>query len=190
MNGDTICIYDGEEKYEREFFESLTPSYKRGYCDWVGDAKQQGGHSMSIVKADHSNLIEWTNLALMLFPESNFEKELDFHDSVLISEKEVGLLYQKDNKFVGFMNLSIRTDYVNGTETSPVAFVEAIFILPDYRKQGIATEFIAYAENFARQNHCKQLASDCFIDNTSSEQFHKSCGFIEKERVICFAKDV
>ena len=25
----------------REFFESLTPGYKKGYCDWVGGAKQE-----------------------------------------------------------------------------------------------------------------------------------------------------
>ena len=25
----------------REFFEGLTKGYKRGYCDWVGGAKQQ-----------------------------------------------------------------------------------------------------------------------------------------------------
>ena len=143
-----------------------------------------------IVKADESHLNVWTNLALMLFPESNFEEELGFHKSILRSKKEIGLLYEKDHKFVGFMNLSIRTDYVNGTDTSPVAFVEAIYVLPENRKQGIARAFIAYAENFARQNGCQQLASDCFIDNTSSEQFHKSCGFIEKERVICFAKNV
>ena len=24
----------------KEFFESLTDGYKRGYCDWVGGAKQ------------------------------------------------------------------------------------------------------------------------------------------------------
>jgi len=145
---------------------------------------------MNIIKADNTSLIEWTNLALMLFPESNFEEELNFHKQVLVSEKEVGLLYQKDDKFVGFMNLSIRNDYVNGTDSSPVAFVEAIFILPEYRKQGIAREFIKYAEDFARQNNCKQLASDCLLENNLSEHFHKSCGFVEKERVICFAKSV
>ena len=25
----------------REFFESLTDGYKRGYCDWVGGAKKE-----------------------------------------------------------------------------------------------------------------------------------------------------
>ena len=84
----------------------------------------------------------------------------------------------------------MRNDYVNGTGTSPVAFVEAIYILPGYRGQGIGKELIQYAEEYAKQRDITQLASDCFTDNIASEKFHKSCGFIEKERVICFEKDV
>lgn len=30
-----------EEPGARAFFESLTDGYKRGYCDWVGGAKQE-----------------------------------------------------------------------------------------------------------------------------------------------------
>lgn len=30
-----------KDKKAREFFESLAKSYKRGYCDWVGSAKQE-----------------------------------------------------------------------------------------------------------------------------------------------------
>jgi len=29
------------EPEAKAFFESLTDGYKRGYCDWVGGAKQQ-----------------------------------------------------------------------------------------------------------------------------------------------------
>ncbi|MCL2588163.1 MAG: YdeI/OmpD-associated family protein [Oscillospiraceae bacterium] len=29
------------EPEAKEFFESLTEGYKRGYCDWVGGAKQE-----------------------------------------------------------------------------------------------------------------------------------------------------
>ena len=35
----------------REFFESLTPGYKRGYCDWVGGAKQQATRETRASKA-------------------------------------------------------------------------------------------------------------------------------------------
>ena len=145
---------------------------------------------MSIVNADWNNLKEWTNLALLLFPNSSFEEELNLHQKILASDNEMGLLYRRDGQYVGFMNLSIRRDYVNGTDTSPVVFVEALYVLPAYQRQGIGREFIEYAEQYAAQKGITQIASDCFIDNLASEHFHKSCGFIEKERVICFAKDV
>ena len=145
---------------------------------------------MGIVRADRDSLEAWTHLALLLFPESSFEEELQFHKSILISEKEIGLLYQIENEYVGFMNLSIRSDYVNGTDTSPVVFLEAIYVLPQYRGQGIGKAFIEHAETFAKERGITQLASDCFIDNRASEGFHKGCGFVEKERVICFVKDV
>ena len=145
---------------------------------------------MSIIRATEQHLIEWTNLATLLFPDSPFEEELQFHKDVLASEKEMGLLYQIDGKIVGFMNMSVRNDYVNGTNTSPVVFIEAIYVLPEYRKRGIGNKFITYAERYAKQKGIKQLASDCFTDNTLSENFHKGCGFEEKERVICFVKDI
>ena len=145
---------------------------------------------MGIVSADAGNLKEWANLALLLFPESSFDEEFELHKKILTSENEAGLLYQKDGQYVGFMNLSIRNDYVNGTDASPVVFVEAIYVLPDYRHQGIGKEFIKYAEEYAKQKKITQLASDCYVDNRLSESFHKGCGFIEKERVICFVKNV
>jgi uncharacterized protein YdeI (YjbR/CyaY-like superfamily) len=30
-----------KEEEARAFFETLSKSYKRGYCDWVGSAKQE-----------------------------------------------------------------------------------------------------------------------------------------------------
>ena len=35
----------------REFFESLSDGYKRGYCDWVGGAKQQATRETRAGKA-------------------------------------------------------------------------------------------------------------------------------------------
>jgi len=145
---------------------------------------------MAIVAVNEENLKEWVGLGAMLFPYDSFDEEIDLHKKVLTSEDHIGLLCQKNSRYIGFMYLSIRNDYVNGTDTSPVVFVEAIYVLPDYRHHGIGKEFIEYAEKYAAQRGITQLASDCFIDNDLSENFHKSCGFIEKERVICFVKNI
>jgi uncharacterized protein YdeI (YjbR/CyaY-like superfamily) len=39
------------EKEAKEFFESLTDGYKRGYCDWVGGAKQAATRKTRAEKA-------------------------------------------------------------------------------------------------------------------------------------------
>ena len=36
---------------EQAFFDSLTDGYKRGYCDWVGGAKQQATRETRAGKA-------------------------------------------------------------------------------------------------------------------------------------------
>jgi uncharacterized protein YdeI (YjbR/CyaY-like superfamily) len=35
----------------RTFFESLAKSYRQGYCDWVGSAKQEGTRKVRAAKA-------------------------------------------------------------------------------------------------------------------------------------------
>ena len=145
---------------------------------------------MRIIKTDKSNITEWVELSVKLFPDHTFDEMYRAYHEFLTTKKEIGFLYHKDIQIVAFMNLSIRSDYVNGTDTSPVVFVEEIYVLPEYRKQGIAREFISFAEKFTNENGFTQLASDCLIGNTASEQFHKSCGFEETERVICFVKNV
>jgi len=45
----TIVLQDDVEA--KGFFESLTDGYKRGYCDWVGGAKQQATRETRAGKA-------------------------------------------------------------------------------------------------------------------------------------------
>ena len=146
---------------------------------------------MCIIQASLENIDEWVKLSCKLFPEDTYEELYELYYSFLTNEKkhkEIGYLYQANNKFVAFINFSIRYEYVNGTNTSPVLFIEALYVLEEYRKQGIARKLINHAENYAKENGIKQIASDCLIDNTISELFHKSCGFKETERVIFFVK--
>ena len=145
---------------------------------------------MGVVIADTTNLKELVGLSVLLFPEESFDVMFDLYKNVLEKENELALLYEKGRMYAGYMHLSIRNDYVNGTNTSPVVFVEAVCVLPEYRKCGVGKTFVEYAELYAKRKGIIQIASDCFIDNSLSEIFHKSCGFVEKERVICFVKDV
>lgn len=152
------------------------------------------GDGMPIVKADSSNINQWIELSLRLFPDEDklelkmlYNRYLNYQN---LPQREIGFLYKKDAKYVGFINYSIKQDYVSGSTSSPVLYIEAIYVLPEYRNKGVGQKLIRHVEQVAKDKGIQQVASDCELYNKVSEQFHKNCGFKEVERVICFIKNV
>ena len=88
----------------------------------------------------------------------------------------------------GFAQCQLRRDYVEGTESSPVGYLEGIFVEKSSRGQGIARQLLAACENWARAQGCREFASDCELDNEGSLAFHLALGFAEANRIICFTK--
>ncbi|TXI50965.1 MAG: GNAT family N-acetyltransferase [Lysobacter sp.] len=89
---------------------------------------------------------------------------------------------------IGFAEATIRRDYVNGTDTSPVGFLEGWYVVPALRGRGVGRALIAAVEDWTRAEGCTELASDALIENADSHQAHARCGFEETERVVCFRK--
>jgi len=94
------------------------------------------------------------------------------------------------NNPVGLAEAAIRTDYVNGTATSPVAFLEGLYVVPEARRQGIAAALITTVERWARDRGCRELASDALLDNEPGHRAHRALGFEETERVVYFRKAI
>ena len=91
---------------------------------------------------------------------------------------------------VGFAQCQLRRDYVEGTESSPVGYLEGIYVVELWRKQGLAKALLAACEGWAKGKGCTEFASDCELDNTQSLQFHLKAGFREANRIICFTKKI
>ena len=120
---------------------------------------------------------------------SHTVNELDqgFADAIRDPDSAVFLLTD-DDKVVGFAQCGLRHDYVEGTESSPVGYLEGIFVEEPYRKQGCAGQLLDRCEKWAKEKGCSEFASDCGIDNEISRQFHLGAGFREANRIICFTK--
>ena len=117
------------------------------------------------------------------------ELEIEFEE-LLDSEDAVFFIKHVDDKPIGFAQCSLRVDYVEGTESSPVGYLEGIFVDADYRSNGYAKELLLACEKWAKEKGCKEFASDCELDNTDSLKFHTAMGFDEVNRIICFRKDI
>ena len=122
---------------------------------------------------------------------SHTEKELkeDFESTLSDDNNAVFLCYLEDIP-VGFAQCSLRTDYVEGTDSSPVGYLEGVFVDGAYRKQGYAKALVKACEDWAKERGCTEFASDCELGNTESFAFHLHTGFTEANRIICFTKKI
>lgn len=111
---------------------------------------------------------------------------------VEIADNEDAVCYIKyvDNRPIGFAQCQLRYDYVEGTDTSPVGYLEGIFIKDEFQHNGFAKELLLECEHWAKKKNCSEFASDCELGNVSSLKFHLTMGFDEANRIICFRKDI
>jgi len=131
----------------------------------------------------------WLLLRQMLWPESSKEKHLQEIDEYLAHPKKCALLaFSADEVAIGFLEISLRNDYVEGASTSPVVYLEGIFVLVEYRNLGIGTRLIKEAAKWGRGMGCTELASDTEINNHASIKMHEKLGFTQANRIVCFVK--
>jgi aminoglycoside 6'-N-acetyltransferase I len=102
----------------------------------------------------------------------------------------VRLAISTNGSAVGFVEASKRVDYVNGTNTSPVAFLEGLYVEPATRGNGVARALVGAVEAWAAAEGCTELASDSPLENVVAHAVHRALGFTETERVVYFCRPV
>ena len=141
-----------------------------------------------IRKAKLQDIRDVACLAVRLWPEHAVE-EMEAEYRALLSDADCAVyLSEQNGEANGFAQCQLRRDYVEGTETSPVGYLEGIFVDEAFRKQGVANKLLTACEDWAREQGCTEFASDCELLNTDSLRFHLAAGFTEANRIICFVK--
>ncbi len=132
----------------------------------------------------------WLEMRMALWADATAEDHRGYM-AIALAQPERFLqlmVYDQNRTPIGFIEGSIRNDYVNGTETSPVGFVEGVFVIPSMRRKGVARQLFAAIGDWARARGCLELASDALLENEASQRAHRALGFRETERVVYFAK--
>lgn len=127
-------------------------------------------------------------LACQLWPDNTVDEMCSEMGEILAKLDAAFFLAYAEKVPIGFAQCQLRHDYVEGTDSSPVGYLEGIYVAEAYRKQGIAKALLTACESWAKTKGCSEFASDCELDNTQSLQFHLNVGFEEANRIICFTK--
>jgi aminoglycoside 6'-N-acetyltransferase I len=92
-------------------------------------------------------------------------------------------------RLLGFLELSLRP-YAEGCASSPVPYIEAWYVTAEARHTGVGRALIEAAENWARQRGHKEIGSDAVLENDASHAAHRSLGFEEAVRIVCYRKSL
>lgn len=142
---------------------------------------------MELRRALPEDSVTLSRLASCVF-STDPEALVDDFARLTASDEAACFLTFEGDRAIGFAQCQLRRDYVEGCSTSPVGFLEGIYVEPSARRLGVARTLLRACEDWARDAGCTEFASDCELDNTVSLAWHLHAGFTETNRTIWFAK--
>ena len=141
-----------------------------------------------IRQATNCDLTALAELACLLWPHHTAQEMRSEFAEILGKHDAAVFLAFREKTAIGFAQCQLRYDYVEGTDSSPVGYLEGIFVAEENRGRGIAKALLSACEDWAKEHGCTEFASDCETDNMQSLRFHLNVGFREANRIICFTK--
>ncbi|QYU68823.1 GNAT family N-acetyltransferase [Leptolyngbya sp. 15MV] len=146
---------------------------------------------MMIVDASEAHLAAWGAMRFALWPwdspAEHAEQAAEFYLRGK-PDRAAFIALDPDGNAIGFAEATLRRDYVEGCDTSPVGFLEGIYIMPEARGRGVGRALSEAVADWARAQGCTEYASNALLDNHDSHAFHAAIGFAETERVVYFKR--
>lgn len=132
---------------------------------------------------------DWLTLRSEFIPEEPIEEQHAFlRRFARESFAFRAFVARDDDGLLGFAEVAVRRDFVNGCRHRPALFLEGIYTRPQHRGRGVARALVEAAARWGREQGCREFASDVYIDDENSLAAHRGLGFEETERVVYFRK--
>jgi aminoglycoside 6'-N-acetyltransferase I len=140
------------------------------------------------VSNEYSNDLREMREALYsdLSPEYHDEEMALIRDSV---DRDCWVAVSDDGTVLGFVEVALR-NFVDGCLTSPVGYIEGIFVKPAFRGEGLGKRLVTTATAWFKDRGCTEMATDSELDNTDAQTFHVRMGFDETYRIVQFKKSI
>ena len=136
------------------------------------------------LKPAFKNKQSWKRMRQALYHELDDDFQKD--EMALIandSEKRESFIVFDRGHEIGLLEMSLR-NFVDGCLTSPVAYIEGIFINKTYTGQGYGRKILNEAKAWGMARGCTEIASDSELDNLDAQKFHIAMGFQVTYRIV------
>jgi aminoglycoside 6'-N-acetyltransferase I len=150
--------------------------------------------TIQVRQAQPSDQDELAKMRALLWAEASIEEHRKELEAVLrfrmYGTLPMTILVAQDESeaLTGFIEVGLRSHADGCDPAHPVGFVEGWFVHEASRKQGIGSALMRSAESWARNQGCREMASDTWIDDETSLHSHQALGFEVVDRCIHFRK--
>ena len=141
-----------------------------------------------IRKANLNDLPMLAQLVLERYPHYAADKTYYDLGKTMTADQSMFFLAFNEDIPVGYAQCQLRHDIVEGTETSPVGYLEGIYVKEKFRVQGYASRLMKACEQWAKEEGCIEFAGNCEVSDEEGHIFFSKLGFKEVKRIVCFAK--
>lgn len=163
----------------------------------AGNRPTKGLRVRPITLADRE---AWIALRRELWPDHTAEYLANDADAVLRSRRHhrlwrasmrmtVLLAEVGPGRIVGFAEVDLRP-FADGCRTSPVGYLEGWYVKAEFRRKGVGRALVRAAEDWARDQGCKEMASDTELRNLASQGAHRALRYTEVDRLVHFRRDL
>lgn len=145
---------------------------------------------MRVTQTTQADIPTVAALAALLWPEHTADElAVDIVRDIEGGNQAYFISWEEDTA-VGFAQCALRRDYVQGSSTSPVGYLEGIYVRDAYRNQGVGRQLARACEHWAARRGCTEFASDVELSNKISLRFHERLGFAIANTVVCLVKKI
>jgi aminoglycoside 6'-N-acetyltransferase I len=180
-----VAAYTGEIRFFPTRSQNSTPPIK---------PEVEHNLTIEVRRAQRSDNDELAKMRALLWPEASIEEHGRELESVLrfrmYGTLPLAILvsHDQDGALTGFIEVGLRSHADGCNAAHPVGFIEGWFVQEAFRKQGIGRALMRSAEAWARNQGCREIASDTWIDDEISLRSHQALGFEVVDRCNHFRK--
>jgi aminoglycoside 6'-N-acetyltransferase I len=148
---------------------------------------------MEIREARPGDCAPLARLRHALWPESSVDEHAGELSRILSGENpgtlpSVILVADDAREVVGFVETGLRSHADGCDPARPVGYLEGWYVIPSQRRQKVGARLVEAAERWARDRGCREMASDTWLDNESSQRAHEALGFEVVDRCVHYRK--
>lgn len=143
---------------------------------------------MIIRPVKESDAVEWLRMRVALWPDDPAKEAAEIAQFLsTMPRTKLEMLHEAfvceahDGRLCGLAEVSIRTS-APGCESDRIGYLEAWYVDPAVRQQGVGRALVERAEVWARAEGCSEMASDTTPDYPLSPTAHVALGYKEVER--------